>query len=170
MSIKSDSGLLRKLLFSITLIFSAQFFALEASAEGEAFYQLLKVLKDKGTLSQDEYESLLNASKEISGSKEKVEKTTIAQTKKKKKEEEKLQIHGNVRVRYQYNHLEDRTVAGVQAPDSRHRGRLRGKIGVTGKPTEGWEAGIGLPSGSDNPRGSNVDLGDTFSTKNILLD
>ena len=170
MSIKSDSGLLRKLLFSTPLIFSAQFFALEASAEGEAFYQLLKVLKDKGTLSQDEYESLLNASKEISGSKEKVEKTTIAQTKKRKKEEEKLQIHGNVRVRYQYNHLEDRTVAGVQAPDSRHRGRLRGKIGVTGKPTEGWEAGIGLTSGSDNPRGSNVDLGDTFSTKNILLD
>ena len=107
MSIKSDSGLSRKLLFSIPLIFSAQFFALEASAEGDAFYQLLKVLKDKGTLSQDEYESLLNASKEISGSKEKVEKTTIAQTKKKKKEEEKLQLHGNVRVRYpvSYTHL-----------------------------------------------------------------
>ena len=89
MSIKSDSGLLRELLFSILLIFFTQFFALEASAEGEAFYQLLKVLKDKGTLSQDEYESLLNASKEISGSKEKVEKTTIAQTKKRKKEEER---------------------------------------------------------------------------------
>ena len=89
MSIKSDSGLLRKLLFSIPLIFSTQFFALEASAEGEAFYQLLKVLKDKGTLSQDEYESLLNASKEISGSKEKAEKTTIAQTKKKKKKKKK---------------------------------------------------------------------------------
>ena len=162
---------LKTFLFLILWIFAFYFSTPGIGAEGEAFYQLLKVLRDKGTLSDEEYNSLLNASREISNPEMgRIKEIKKPLPKKENRDPQKLKITGNVRARYQYNHLEDRSVGGVQSPDSRHRGRLRGKIGVTGTPLPEWEAGIGLTSGSNNPRGSNVDLGDTFSTKNILLD
>ncbi len=153
------------------IILLSSFFITEPSAEDTTFYELLRVLKNNGTLSAEEYKSLIRAPKSIPDTDSEVfpNKNAIAPFRE-EKWADKIQIKGNVRIRYQYNHIQNRQINDNNAPNSRHRGRIRGKIGMVTTPLIGWEGGIGLTSGSENPRGSNADLGDTFSTKELRLD
>ena len=99
---------LKTFLFSILWICAFYLPTPGISAEGEAFYQLLKVLRDKGALSDEEYNSLLNASREISNPEiGRIKETKKPFPEKANRDPQKLRITGNVRVRYQYNHLEE---------------------------------------------------------------
>ena len=133
--------------------------------------ELLRILRDKGTLTQNEYELLVKASKadkERAGG-IKSENTAPAvvskQLKKAKKAESwatKVKVKGDIRLRYQY---EDR-----DGSNARSRGRYRARIGIIGKPVDNFEAGVGLVSGGSNPRATNDTFSDTFETKDARMD
>ncbi len=75
---------------------------------------------------------------------------------------ESIKVSGDFRYRHDAIDVEDAR--------ERHRQRLRARIAMVAKPTDGLEIGLGLASGSDNPLSSNQTLGDAGSTKDINLD
>tara|TARA_B100000214_G_scaffold373008_1_gene352441 strand:+ start:108 stop:1319 length:1212 start_codon:yes stop_codon:yes gene_type:complete len=138
-------------------------------AATETMMNLLKVLRDKGTLTQNEYELLVNASKADEEHIEAIESDTnqslTKQLKKAKKAKgwaSKVKVKGDIRLRYQW----ENTDGGIE----RNRGRYRARIGLIGKPVDNWEAGIGLASGADDPRSTNETFDDTFETKDARMD
>ena len=141
-------------------------------AANDALMELFKILRDKGSLTQDEYELLVRAAK---ADEEKVEQVkhevgeeieaNAAVVEEKTKEPawaEKIAIKGDLRTRYQYEDEDGR--------DERGRGRLRYRLGVIAKPTGELEVGAGLASGSGDQRSSNQTFDATFSAKAVNLD
>ena len=140
-----------------------------AFAANETMMDLLKVLRDKGTLTQNEYELLVNASKadkeHIEAIKTDTHHSLAKQLKKAKKAEgwaSKVKVKGDIRLRYQWQD----TDGGIE----RNRGRYRARLGIIGKPVDNWEAGIGIASGGDDPRSTNETFDDTFETKDARMD
>jgi len=74
-----------------------------------------------------------------------------------------IKFKGDLRTRYQYEKRE-------MSSSPRHRERIRARLGAIAKITSDIEAGIGLASGSSDPRSTNQTLQDTFSSKGINLD
>ena len=137
----------------------------------QSMMELLRILRDKGTLTQNEYELLVNASKADKERAEGIKSENTApavvskQLKKAKKAESwatKVKVKGDIRLRYQY---EDR-----DGSNARSRGRYRARIGIIGKPVDNFEAGVGLVSGGSNPRATNDTFSDTFETKDVRMD
>ena len=140
-------------------------------AANQSMMELLRILRDKGTLTQNEYELLVNASKADKERAEGIKSENTApavvskQLKKAKKAESwatKVKVKGDIRLRYQY---EDR-----DGSNARSRGRYRARIGIIGKPVDNFEAGVGLVSGGSNPRATNDTFSDTFETKDVRMD
>lgn len=138
-------------------------------AVNEAMLDLLKVLYDKGTLTSQEYELLVNASRadeeKIESSKNDMQhavKEEISTFEKASGWTKKIKLKGDIRTRYQ-GQWEDGAV-------DRHRGRIRYRLGIIGTPTDGLEVGAGLASGSSDLRSTNQSFDTTFSTKGINLD
>ena len=112
--------------------------------------ELLRILRDKGTLTQNEYELLVNASKADKERAEGIKSENTApvvskQLKKVKKAESwatKVKVKGDIRLRYQYQ--------DTDGGNARSRGRYRARIGIIGKPVDNFEAGVGLVSGGSN--------------------
>ena len=142
-------------------------------AANDAILDLLKILRDKGSLTNSEYELVRNAALADG---EAVNGTTseIIQEVKVVNEElvkvtkdigwaNKIKLKGDIRVRYQHQ-AED-----GKASD-RDRGRVRYRLGVIAKPSDGWEVGAGLASGGSDLRSTNQSFDETFSTKGINLD
>ncbi len=166
--------------FTSTLVTGGRLFVLSAMltlippayAANEALLELFKILRDKGSLSQNEYDILMNAAKAEE------EKTEFANLQARQKSEEKLatvdektgkikwtekiKLKGDVRTRYQYDDRDGSL--------ERNRGRLRYRLGIIAKPADGWEVGAGLVSGGSDPRSTNQTFDNTFSTKGINLD
>ena len=135
----------------------------------ESMMDLLKILRDKGTLTQNEYELLVNASKADKERVEVIKNDTMGavskQLKKAKKAESwanKVKVKGDIRLRYQYQ--------DTDGGNARSRGRYRARIGIIGKPVDNFEAGVGLVSGGSNPRATNDTFSDTFETKDARMD
>ncbi|MCZ6772440.1 MAG: putative porin [Proteobacteria bacterium] len=141
-------------------------------AANDALMELVKILRDKGSLTQDEYELLVRAAK---ADEEKIErvKHEVAEeigendaVLEDKTEEpswsEKIEFKGDLRTRYQYEDEDGR--------DERGRGRLRYRLGVIAKPSVKLEVGAGLASGSGDQRSTNQSFDATFSTKAVNLD
>ena len=137
----------------------------------ESMMDLLKILRDKGTLTQNEYELLVNASKADKERAEGIKSENTApavvskQLKKAKKAESwatKVKVKGDIRLRYQYQ--------DTDGGNARSRGRYRARIGIVGKPVDNFEAGIGIASGGDDPRSTNETFDDTFETKDARMD
>ncbi len=139
-----------------------------AIATNEAMLDLLRILRDKGSISADEYDMLRNAALAD-------EEKTQGETADLKREMEKsgdstanagwankVRIKGDIRLRYQYQD-EDASI-------SRDRGRVRYRLGIIARPADKLEVGAGLASGSDDQRSTNQSFDDSFSTKNIGLD
>ncbi len=151
------------------------------SAENTALMGLLKVLRDKGTLSDSEYQALVQAA---AGDEQKAEETgkAIAAVNDKVDTLEqnseavaafsdtvdsmawasKVRLTGDMRNRYEHISTDDQ--------QDRSRARLRYRLGVIANPIEQIEVGAGLASGSADPRSSNQTFSDTFSSKSINLD
>jgi len=75
---------------------------------------------------------------------------------------ERLKWSGDIRLRYDYIDLDGK--------DENSRLRLRARVGLDAKVTEGWSAGLLLSTEPDNPASGNVDLGKDFIGKDIGLD
>ncbi len=134
----------------------------------EAMLDLLKILKDKGSITAEEYSLLANAAKADS---EKVEgiaseaKDEVKKATKKLAWAEKIKIKGDVRLRYQQDFDHNTT-----SPTDRGRGRVRARAGIIATPTDGVETGIGMASGGTDLRSTNQSFDTTFSTKGWNLD
>jgi len=144
-----------------------------AYAVNEVMLDLLKILRDKGSLTDSEYELLRTAAmadgEEINGKGSDIKqdvKTVEEEVIKVTKDmgwANKIKLKGDIRLRYQHQ-SED----GVAS--DRDRGRVRYRLGIIAKPAEGWEVGAGLASGGSDLRSTNQSFDSTFSTKGINLD
>jgi hypothetical protein len=73
-----------------------------------------------------------------------------------------LQFSGDFRLRYQY---EDETEVAA-----RHRGRFRFRLAMDANILENLRVGFGIASGGDDPRSTNQNFEDAFSSKSIRID
>ena len=144
-------------LFAAALLFSGT--ALAASSEVDV---LVDVLVKKGILSPEEARQILNETKKIVAE-QKEEVTKEVGTAKLPGWAEKLDFKGDVRLRYQFEDLEE-------GKKDRYRERLRFRWGGTAQVLDNLELGFGLATGSSDPRSTNQTFQDTFSTKAINLD
>ncbi len=99
---------------------------------------LLKILRDKGTLTQSEYELLVNASKadeeRIENIKTEAEPAGASKQMEKAKKTtgwtSKVKIKGDIRLRYEWQDTEGSI--------ERNRGRYRARFGIIGRPVDNW--------------------------------
>ena len=154
-----------------------------AHAANGALLELFKIMRDKGSLTESEYELLVNVAKadeardewskheareafkeQISAIEEKAEEAVaVVETRAETLgRADKIKLSGDLRTRYQYQDEDDRV--------ERSRGRLRYRLGVIAKPLEGLEVGAGLASGGGNQRSTNQSFDRSFSGKGINLD
>lgn len=132
------------------------------SADNDALMNLLKVLRDKGTISESDYQALAKAAA-AEGKKPEESKTPVADKKMEKLDwATKIKLKGDMRDRYEFT--------STDGAHDRSRGRLRYRLGVIANPIEAIEVGAGLASGSTDPRSTNQTFSDTFSSKGINLD
>ena len=146
------------------------------SASNEALTDLLKVLMEKNTITAEEYTILKTAAQT---GPEKVSvvsakkmwtpeaKPDVLEAKNRKLSAEiswaeKIKIEGDIRTRYQYEKKDGK--------EERSRGRVRYRLGIIANPIVNWTVGAGLASGGSDPRSTNQDMKDGFSTKSISLD
>ncbi len=142
-------------------------------AANSAMLELIEILHNKGSISDDEYGLLRNAAmadQEQNEAEKREDRETVeekiqvaSQTNKAADWASKINLKGDVRLRYQG---QDNDPTGT----GRGRGRVRYRLGITAKPTDGWEVGAGLASGSSDLRSTNQSFDSTFSSKGINLD
>ena len=142
------------------------------SASSEAMLELIKILRDKGNITDSEYELLRNAAvadeEKIKASVSEVRQDAADNIGVANKSMElagwasKLRLKGDIRLRYQ---PQDKDPGG-----SRSRSRARYRLGVIAQPFDDWEVGAGLASGSSDSRSTNQTFTNYFSTKEINLD
>ncbi|MFA5096869.1 MAG: putative porin, partial [Candidatus Omnitrophota bacterium] len=77
-----------------------------------------------------------------------------------------IKIKGDLRLRYQYKH--DKAANGL-AKDT-NIGRIRMRLGLEGKINEKLMAGVGIATGSGDPRSTNITFGGYNEKKTIVLD
>jgi len=143
-------------------------------ASNDAMIDLLKVLRDNGTISEDAYSVLANSVKadeeKTQASQNETKDSLIAEiaaATEKTKWAEKIKLKGDLRLRRQYSDYKDDDAAD---PESRVRYRYRFRLGATGQVNDQLKVGAGFASGGDDPRSTNETLDDTFETKDIRLD
>ena len=143
-------------------------------ASNDAIKELLKVLRDNGTISEQAYSVLKNSvDADAERTHAEMEKTTdqklakIVQADGKKQWAEKIKLKGDLRLRRQYEKVDD---ADNADDPSRTRYRYRLRLGAVGEVNDDVKVGLGFASGSDDPTSTNETLDDTFSTKDVRLD
>jgi len=160
--------------FVIALIIAAPAHA----QQGAVFEQLLDKLKEKGVLSQEEYDALKAAREEertelrAERRRQALKEAQLAEKEEKAKEAAEsstkftsspsirsAQLYGDVRVRYESRVGEGRNGSGTAAEQSRERERYAARIGLRGDLTDQWYYGLRLET-STNPRSTWVTFGD----------
>ncbi len=130
----------------------------------DALMNLLAVLKDKGTLTQAEYDALRDAAAgngaQLAVAPERTDTAPIPAPS--SDWTDTIRMAGDMRLRYQRNEQDGETDRG--------RGRFRYRLGITAEPAPRLEVGAGLASGSSDPRSTNQTFDDNFSSKPINLD
>lgn len=164
----------RNICSSILLIISALTFSFPNNvfAANSAMLELIEILHNKGSITDDEYSLLKRASvaDQEQGDAEKQESQNNAeekiqvatQTVKAADWASKVSLKGDVRLRFQAQ----KNDPGL----GRRRGRVRYRLGIVAQPTSGWEVGAGLASGSSDLRSTNQSFDSTFSSKGINMD
>lgn len=76
---------------------------------------------------------------------------------------DRIKMKGDFRYRHE-------TIDADFADNTRHRNRIRARPALTAKVNDSVEVGFGLATGGEDPTSSNQTLGDSFSSKNIVLD
>jgi hypothetical protein len=140
-----------------------------AQANNEAMMDLLKVLRDQGTITAENYELLANAAK---ADKEYVEAVKVNAEKAESNSSilenlswaEKIKLKGDVRFRYE-NEVEDDATTGDKL-------RIRARVGAYADVNETTKAGIRLATsnGSASATSSNQSLDKEFKNQNMWID
>ncbi len=134
---------------------------------------LINKLVEKGILSREEAtQLLLKTQNEKEQEKDAVKEIAIEAAKAETKTSmmeipewvEKINLKGDLRFRYQYESMDD------DGDPSRHRWRVRCRLGAEVDVNEQWKAGFGLATGGDDPRSTNVTLDDTFKSLDVRID
>ena len=78
---------------------------------------------------------------------------------------QKVKMKGDLRVRFQNEGKDTTKSSGTVTNAKRKRARVRFRLGLEGKPADGWRVNAGLATGSDDPRSTNQTMQNNFSTK-----
>jgi hypothetical protein len=139
---------------------------------GESMNDLLKVLRDNGTISATDYELLVNAAK---ADEEKVNDAVNRVAKVEEKSSslknlswaEKIKIKGDVRFRYENRNQESEGESSVQNTD---RLRVRARVGVYADVNDQVKAGMRFVSTANDATSTNESLDDNFESSNLGWD
>lgn len=146
--------------------------AAPAFASNEAMMDLLKVLRDKGTISAQDYELLSNAAK----ADEEVVNDAVNRVAKVEKSSsslknlswaEKIKIKGDVRFRYENRVTEP---DGGSADQETDRLRIRARAGIYAQVNDQVKAGFRFVSTSNDATSTNETLDDNFESSNLGWD
>ena len=144
-----------------------------AFAANDAMIELLKVLRDNGTISEEAYGLLKNSAQaDAERTDAKIEETaeeklaSVNKISDKLKWAEKIKFKGDLRLRRQYQEADPE----IGEKSSRERYRYRLRLGADAKVTDDVKVGLGFASGSDDARSTNETLDDGFSTKDARID
>ncbi len=141
---KGEENTMKKLTFGLAILLTVAFMGWSHANAAER--SLADILKEKGVITADEASEAKVAAPEA----------------KLPKWVESWAFKGDLRLRYQGQDREGST--------SRHRYRMRFRVGATADITDTFSVGFRLASGSDDPRSTNQTFTDTFSTKQFNLD
>lgn len=154
------------------LVTSSTAFTSPVLATNDAMIELLKVLRDNGTISEEAFNLLKNSAhadtERIDTIIEETAEQKLTSVKKMSdnlKWTEKIKLKGDLRLRYQ---SDDTDLASGTNPNDRYRYRYR--LGVEGQVTDTVTVGARFASGGDDPRSTNETLDDSFETKDTRLD
>jgi hypothetical protein len=160
-----------KLKTSSLLIAGALFGAavLPAQANNDAMTDLLKVLRDQGTITSENYELLSNASKADA---EYVESVKISADKAEANESslknlawaEKVKLEGDVRFRYEDTNNPD------GAGETANRLRIRARVGAYADINEQTKAGFRIVSTTGDATSTNQTLSNNFESRDVGWD
>ena len=122
---------------------------------------LLQKLVDKGVLTAGEAQEIKTETREQV-------KKEIAQGKYSSLPQwvQNIKLKGDLRLRYQYKHEK---ATGDYEKDT-NIGRVRMRLGLESKINEKLLAGIGIATGSGDPRSTNISFGDYNTKKTVVLD
>tara|TARA_R110002049_G_scaffold252264_1_gene427159 strand:+ start:297425 stop:298714 length:1290 start_codon:yes stop_codon:yes gene_type:complete len=155
------------------LVASGAIVSTPAFAANDAMIELLKVLRDNGTITDEAYNLLKNsAAADEERTDAKIEETaeqklaSVNKVSDKLKWAEKIKFKGDLRLRRQYQEADPEN--GESQSRERYRYRLR--LGAEGEVTDSVKVGLGFASGGSDARSTNETLDDGFSTKDIRLD
>ena len=151
-----------------TFLTSAVMFTCSSSVFSDEVDILVDKLVEKNILTKSEADVILDEMKKESENKKEETKTVAVFALKDKVDipgwVKNTKIKGDVRVRYQTQDTDN------DDSPSRNRGRMRVRMGIESKVNDDWTAGIGMASGSDDPRSNNQTFDDVFDTKGWNLD
>jgi len=147
---------MKKLLTALLAVFSALIFSATTVQAGQLDV-LIDKLVEKGILSSAEAQIVLDETK-----KEIAKEIAHGKSDASPSWAQKIKLKGDLRLRYQKTHSE--------TSEAVHKGRLRYRLGVEAKINEQLKVAAGIASGSSDPRSTNVDFEDSFSSKGIALD
>ncbi len=144
-----------------------------AVAANDAMMELLKVLRDNGTISEEAYSLLKNSAQaDAERTDAKIEETAeeklaaVNKVSDKLKWAEKIKLKGDLRLRRQYEEADPEN----GEKESRERYRYRLRLGAEAQVVDDVKVGLGFASGGDDARSTNETLDDGFSTKDARLD
>ncbi|MGK0298947.1 MAG: hypothetical protein ACI9XC_002572 [Gammaproteobacteria bacterium] len=167
-----DKNILSKVFNCLLILLFLNIFPNQVLATNSAMAELINILYKKGSVSEDEFQLLKNATmadqEQTTAARAEIKKDVKNETNVATKSIDaaswasKISLKGDARMRYSGKKEEPNI--------NRDRGRVRYRLGVIAQPTSGWEVGAGLASGTDDLRSTNQTFGDTFSTKGIHLD
>jgi hypothetical protein len=160
LKIKSTSLLITCALFGAAVM--------PAYASNEAMMDLLKVLRDRGTITSQDYELLANAAKADKEADEavamKVEKVSTAS--KSLEWPERIKLKGDMRARYE----DQDAVDSSNMPDDKRRFRIRARLGAYAQVNETTKAGIRLVTTVGSATSTNQTLENNFSSTDVGID
>ena len=142
-------------------------------ASNDSMIELLKVLRDNGTITEDAYSVLVNsaaADKERTDAQiEEAAEQKVAAVKESTaamKWAEKIKFKGDLRLRREYINNKPEN----DDDRSRDRYRYRARLAATADVLDNVQVGLGFASGNIDPRSTNETFDDNFSTKDARLD
>lgn len=152
---KKYAAMLGAIGLSLSLLLPGKVFAGEVDI-------LLEKLVEKGVLTggeaqQIKYETQEKVKKEIATGKSSSLPAWV----------QNIKLKGDMRLRYQNKH--DKTPSSGKDSDT-NVGRVRLRLGLDAKVNEKLLAGVGIATGSGDPRSTNISFGDYNSKKTVVLD
>jgi hypothetical protein len=131
----------------------------EQASAASGIEMLVNKLEEKGILNHSEAVIILKEVENEIALRVEQEREAVAA-----KWPERIKVNGDVRYR---NHID---WSESDTRDTRHRQRVRARLGIKGEVNDDVEAGVRVVSGGVGPVSTNQTLGDFFGTKTFMLD